>query len=71
MPRCDVVMIRNVLIYFSPQVKRDILHRIATEVLKPGGFLFLGASESPADMDSDFQLVTAGQTRLFMNKNGA
>lgn len=71
MPRCDVVMIRNVLIYFSPQVKRDILHRIATQVLKPGGFLFLGASESPADMDGDFQLITAGQTRLFMNKNGA
>lgn len=71
LPRCDVVMIRNVLIYFSPQVKRDILHRIATQVLKPGGFLFLGASESPADMDGDYQLVTAGQTRLFMTKHGA
>jgi chemotaxis protein methyltransferase CheR len=71
LPRCDVVMIRNVLIYFSPQVKRDVLQRIASQVLKPGGFLFLGASESPADMDTDYQLVTAGQTRLYMTKHGA
>ncbi len=69
--RADVVMVRNVLIYFSPQVKRDILHRIATQVLKPGGFLFLGASESPAEMDNDYQLVTAGASRLYTTKNGA
>ncbi|MEL6985048.1 MAG: protein-glutamate O-methyltransferase CheR [Actinomycetota bacterium] len=68
LPKADVVMIRNVLIYFSPQVKRDILHRIATQVLKPGGFLFLGASESPAEMDSDYQLVTAGASRLYTTK---
>ncbi len=70
LPRADVVMIRNVLIYFSPQVKRDILHRIATQVLKPGGFLFLGASESPAEMDNDYQLVTAGASRLYTTKHG-
>lgn len=67
-PRADVVMVRNVLIYFAPQVKRDILHRIATQVLKPGGFLFLGASESPAEMDNDYQLVTAGASRLYTTK---
>ncbi len=68
LPRADVVMIRNVLIYFAPQVKRDILHRIATQVLKPGGFLFLGASESPAEMDNDYQLVTSGASRLYTTK---
>ncbi len=67
-PRADVVMIRNVLIYFSPQVKRDILHRIASQVLKPGGFLFLGASESPAEMDNDYRLVTAGASRLYTTR---
>ena len=69
-PPCDVVMLRNVLIYFSPQVKRDILRRVATEVLKPGGFLFLGAGESPPDIDDDYQRVTAGPTRLFMTRHG-
>ncbi len=70
LPRCDIVMIRNVLIYFAPDVKRKILQRIATQVLKPGGYLFLGASESPADMDRDFELVTIDGTRLFRTKHG-
>lgn len=41
----DVVFCRNVLIYFSPDCKQDILRRIH-QVLKPGGYLFLGGSES-------------------------
>jgi chemotaxis protein methyltransferase CheR len=68
MPACDVVMIRNVLIYFSADVKRNILQRIATNVLKPGGFLFLGASESPVDLDNFYQAVNVDGTRVFVNK---
>lgn len=41
----DVVFCRNVLIYFSAEVKKDILTRIHA-TLKPGGYLFLGASEA-------------------------
>lgn len=41
----DVVFCRNVLIYFSAEVKKDILRRIHA-TLKPGGYLFLGASEA-------------------------
>jgi len=41
----DVVFCRNVLIYFSAELKRDILRRIH-RVLVPGGYLFLGSSES-------------------------
>jgi chemotaxis protein methyltransferase CheR len=41
----DIVFCRNVLIYFSAEVKEDILRRIHG-VLKPGGFLFVGSSES-------------------------
>ncbi|MCO3926510.1 protein-glutamate O-methyltransferase CheR [Pseudomonas aeruginosa] len=41
----DMVFCRNVLIYFSAEVKRDILLRIHG-TLKPGGYLFLGASEA-------------------------
>lgn len=46
----DAVFCRNVLIYFSPDVKRDILRRIH-RVLKPGGYLFLGGSEAFTDSD--------------------
>jgi chemotaxis protein methyltransferase CheR len=54
LPRCDVVMIRNVLIYFSLDTKRAILGRIRKEVLTPGGFLFLGASETTLNVDDAY-----------------
>jgi len=41
----DIVFCRNVLIYFSTEMKEDILRRIHG-VLKPGGYLFVGSSES-------------------------
>lgn len=41
----DVIFCRNILIYFSLEFKQDILKRIAA-LLRPSGFLFLGASES-------------------------
>lgn len=41
----DVIFCRNVLIYFSPERKSDILNRLAG-ALNAGGYLFLGASET-------------------------
>ena len=41
----DIIMCRYVLIYFDEATKHDILMRMA-EVLAPGGYLFLGASET-------------------------
>jgi chemotaxis protein methyltransferase CheR len=52
--RCDVVLIRNVLIYFSLETKRAILARIRRDVLVPGGFLFLGASETTLNVDDAY-----------------
>jgi len=42
--RFDIIFCRNVLIYFTAEVKAIVLARLAT-VLKPGGYLVLGASE--------------------------
>lgn len=48
--RFDVIFCRNVLIYFSEDVKRDILRRMAS-VLEPGGYLFLSSTEGmPAEI---------------------
>ena len=41
----DLIFCRNVLIYFSPEIKSKILNQFATS-LNPGGYLLLGASES-------------------------
>ena len=52
----DVVFCRNVLIYFSSELKRDIINRIA-RTLNPGGFLFLGSSESITGHSTEFEMV--------------
>lgn len=53
--RFDIIFCRNVLIYFSPESKRDILNRMA-DILNPGGYLFLGASESMASYSDAFEM---------------
>ena len=52
----DIIYCRNVLIYFSADLKRDILARMA-RTLNPGGFLVLGGSESISSYSEDFELV--------------
>ena len=41
----DVILCRNVLLYLSPALRRQVLDRIAT-VIRPGGLLVLGAGET-------------------------
>lgn len=53
--RFDVVFCRNVLIYFSAELKRDILARTA-QTLGAGGILFLGGSESPSSYSDAYQM---------------
>ncbi len=52
----DCIFCRNVLIYFSSSVKKDILNRL-TESLRPRGYLFLGGSESLASYSDRFETV--------------
>jgi len=52
----DIIFCRNVLIYFSTEMKKDILERMA-DILKPGGTLILGGSESPTGYTKKFQMV--------------
>lgn len=52
----DIVFCRNVLIYFSAALKKDILTRIHA-TLKPGGYLYLGSSESLAMVSNLFEMV--------------
>ncbi|MDH5369823.1 MAG: protein-glutamate O-methyltransferase CheR [Gammaproteobacteria bacterium] len=52
----DIIFCRNVLIYFSSEMKKDILERMA-KILKPGGTLILGGSESPTGYTKEFEMV--------------
>lgn len=52
----DVVFCRNVLIYFSSDLKREILKKIHKQ-LNPGGYLMLGASESMSELHEKFKVI--------------
>ncbi|MFV1990959.1 MAG: protein-glutamate O-methyltransferase CheR, partial [Acidimicrobiales bacterium] len=60
--KCDLVLMRNVLIYFTPSVKSDILRRIRSEVLAPHGCLLLGASESTIGLDDGYDVRHVGNS---------
>lgn len=51
----DIIFCRNVLIYFSSEMKKDILERMG-KILKPGGTLILGGSESPTGYTKAFSM---------------
>lgn len=52
----DIIFCRNVLIYFSSEMKKDILERMG-QILKPGGTLILGGSESPTGYTKAFSMT--------------
>lgn len=46
----DLVWCRNVLIYFEPEARKRVLEKLVG-ALQPGGFLFLGYSETLRDVE--------------------
>jgi chemotaxis protein methyltransferase CheR len=48
----DLVLLRNVLIYFDSSTKYDVLRRMRPHVT-PDGYLLLGSSETTLDMPPD------------------
>jgi chemotaxis protein methyltransferase CheR len=50
----DIIFMRNVLIYFDPDTKRDIFRQVR-QVLKPDGYLFLGGAETTLCLDDAFE----------------
>jgi chemotaxis protein methyltransferase CheR len=56
----DVIFCRNVLIYFSVDQKAEIINRFA-ESMNPGGFLFLGSTESLSAHSDRFDMVSSNK----------
>ncbi|WP_127476345.1 CheR family methyltransferase [Sulfurivermis fontis] len=65
----DIVFCRNVLIYFSSELKKDILTRIA-QSMNPRGYLFLGGSESPTSYVDMFEMVRTAYGVVYRLKTG-
>jgi len=61
-----VIFVRNVLIYFDEPTKRDIVKRM-TDALAPGGYLFVGTTESISKLSDDLEYV---QPSVYRKKQG-
>jgi chemotaxis protein methyltransferase CheR len=51
-----VIFCRNVMIYFEPETKRRLVERFYNN-MEPGGYLFIGHSESLSRNESKFKFV--------------
>ncbi|CAK0750256.1 Chemotaxis protein methyltransferase Cher2 [Gammaproteobacteria bacterium] len=62
--RFDVVFCRNVLIYFSAELKQNLLSRLAG-ALNAEGWLLLGASESIAGVTDSLKMIRAERSVVY------
>jgi len=62
--KMDVIFCMNVLIYFSEERRRELVQHFYT-VLEPGGYLFLGHSESISKMPVKFQAIVLNDCILY------
>jgi chemotaxis protein methyltransferase CheR len=64
LPSTDLIFLRNVLIYFDVETKRQILRKVR-KLLRPGGFLVLGTAETTMNIDDGFELVRSDGTSYY------
>ena len=67
---CPIVMCRNVLIYFGRDEVVSFVERVA-DWLPPGGWLFLGYSESLWQVTERFQLVCLDNAFLYQRRDAS
>ena len=62
--KMDIIFCMNVLIYFTEERKRELVQRFY-DTLEPGGYLFLGHSESISKMPVKFQAIVLNDCILY------
>ena len=68
MGRFDIVFCRNVLIYFAPEIKKQIISQFEG-ALNSNKYLFLGASESLSGLNQNFDMVRCNPGIIYQKKN--
>jgi len=61
---CDFIFCRNCLIYFDDESRKSVLSNFY-ESLNPGGFIFLGHSESVGRISSAYEVRKIGDTIVY------
>ena len=70
LPPVDILMMRNVLIYFDVETRREVLRKVR-QILRPGGYLILGAAETTLNFDEMFSRIRMGRAVVYQVKKGA
>jgi chemotaxis protein methyltransferase CheR len=70
MPPLDLVLLRNVLIYFDVPSRQQILDRVR-RVLHPDGYLLLGGAETTHNLDGGFLPVSFGPVSFYRPRSPA
>jgi chemotaxis protein methyltransferase CheR len=68
MPLLDIVLLRNVLIYFDTPTKQQILDKVH-QVIHPDSYLVLGGAESTYNLDNRFLPVSFEKVSFFRRKS--
>lgn len=66
LPPVDVLLMRNVLIYFDLDTKRRVLDRVRRQ-LRAGGVLMLGTAETTLNLDERFERQRMGRAVVYRN----
>ena len=67
----DLVLMRNVLIYFDSESRRQVLRNVRAR-MRPGGVLLLGTAETTVQLDPAWSVVRYDKTSVFtVNPPGA
>ncbi len=67
LPQMDLVLLRNVLLYFEPTLRQRVLRRLA-QTMHPDGLLVLGAGETTLTMDDSFEAVPLARTVVYRRR---
>jgi chemotaxis protein methyltransferase CheR len=67
---CDVIFCRNVLMYFTPDMARDVVRRISHALL-PSGFFFIGHAENLRGLTQEFHLCHTHDTFYYRRRNAS
>ena len=57
LPAMDLILLRNVLIYFDTATKQSVLAQVRQQ-LRPDGYLLLGAGETTITLDKGFEPIS-------------
>jgi chemotaxis protein methyltransferase CheR len=67
LPPMDLVLVRNVMIYFDVEMKKKILGRVS-RLLRPDGYLLLGGVETTFNLDDSFERVESSKAGFYQRR---